>query len=176
MRVILFLAIISILFIPTLAFSQATPPSENVTLTTYYPAPYGEYKEVSAFKLRLGGAPAPQNDGNVTFLPQTGNPDTKTGAFANGETGEVAYSSTKNAFYYYDGSKWAGLGGGGGGGCYVSYSGTCITGFTNKGSAGTWGYCAPPNSHQTFRFRPAGGTTGGGWDCGDFGTAVVCCQ
>ena len=111
MRVILFLVIITILFIPTLAFSDATPSSESVTVTTYYPAPYGEYKEVSAYKLRLGGAPAPQNNGNVTFLPQAGDPDSKTGAFTNGQTGEVAYSSTKNAFYYYDGSKWAGLGG-----------------------------------------------------------------
>lgn len=42
-------------------------------------------------------------------------------------------------------------------GCYVSYSGDCISGFTNSGSAGSWGYCnvRPRQQAPTIFVRPA---------------------
>jgi hypothetical protein len=69
---------------------------------------------------------------------------------------------------------------GGGGGCYVSYSGSCLAGFTKKGSAGTWGYCmlfsAPGGSGNAAYFRPPGAGCDIGWGSRNSGEAFVCCQ
>jgi hypothetical protein len=62
-----------------------------------------------------------------------------------------------------------------GGGCYISYSGSCLPGFTNKGSIGTWGYCVLNASHTYFHYRPPGGSCSG-WGSGTHGQAYVCCQ
>jgi hypothetical protein len=59
-------------------------------------------------------------------------------------------------------------------GCYVSYSGDCISGFTNMGSAGSWGYCLYATSYNFF--RPPGGGCPGLWSVGDLGPAYVCCK
>ena len=76
------------------------------------------------------------------------------------------------------GSWQAQAAGGGGGGCYVSYSGGCLAGFTNKGSAGSWGYCyyygGGGASDTGYHFRPAGG--GCNWSSSTVGEAYVCCQ
>ncbi|PJA63023.1 MAG: hypothetical protein CO161_03240 [Candidatus Portnoybacteria bacterium CG_4_9_14_3_um_filter_44_9] len=76
------------------------------------------------------------------------------------------------------GSWQAQAAGGGGGGCYVSYSGGCLAGFTNKGSAGSWGYCAYNDTPATItiHFRPPGGGCHSGWSTGTLGEAFVCCQ
>jgi hypothetical protein len=63
-----------------------------------------------------------------------------------------------------------------GGGCYVSYSGSCLSGFTNKGSAGSWGNCYYSSGDSYFHFRPPGGGCSSGWSGSPFGTAYVCCQ
>ena len=66
---------------------------------------------------------------------------------------------------------------GGGGGCYVSYSGSCLAGFANKGSAGSWGRCGPGGMAGGYvHFRPAGGGCNEYWIPFDIGTAYVCCQ
>jgi len=64
---------------------------------------------------------------------------------------------------------------GGAGACYVSYSGACLAGFTNMGSAGIWGYCVTSNSTGASFFRPPGGGCGG-VASKNIGTAYVCCQ
>ena len=59
-----------------------------------------------------------------------------------------------------------------GGGCYVSYTGGCLSGFTSAGSAGSWGLCDDYRTH----FRPPGGGCYGGWYSHNIGTAYVCCK
>ncbi len=71
--------------------------------------------------------------------------------------------------------------GGGGGSCYASYSGGCLEGFTNMGSAGSWGHCyGVVNWYGTpyfsSHFRPAGGGCYSGWTSGTIGEAYLCCQ
>ena len=76
-------------------------------------------------------------------------------------------------------------------GCYVSYAappgaadptGKCLQGFTNMGSAGTWGYYkyAPGSEYAKLFFRPpAGGCSGEDWctyPLGVLGEAFVCCK
>jgi len=87
-RVILFLVLISILFIPTLAFSQATPTSESVTLTTYYPAPYGEYRQIKL------------------------SPQASLGSACD-NAGAMYYNSADNKPYYCNGTIWQPIGVGG---------------------------------------------------------------
>ncbi|MDO8529620.1 MAG: hypothetical protein Q7S18_03045 [bacterium] len=64
-----------------------------------------------------------------------------------------------------------------GGGCYVSYSGSCLSGFTNKGSAGSWGSCdwCPGGNCNLVHFLPAGGNCDTGWKTVIMGAAAVCC-
>lgn len=75
----------------------------------------------------------------------------------------------------------------GGGGCYVSYgkppvanraaapNDNCITGFTDKGSAGFWGICFGGGNGKNFR-PPGGGCSYSGDSPSDTGEAYVCCM
>ncbi|MBU4579595.1 hypothetical protein KKB43_01100 [Patescibacteria group bacterium] len=68
---------------------------------------------------------------------------------------------------------------GGAGACYVSYvnnptNAACLAGFTNMGSAGTWGRCWEGSAYAYF--RPHGGVCPAGWWTTNDGTAYVCCQ
>ena len=180
MKLLIVLSVVLIfLALPVLAFAEEEEQKEEITLTTYYPAPYGDYTDLTVDTLYLNprnGVPADWDDG---------------------APGDLAYAAGDGKLYYSNNdSAWvAEAGGGGGGGCYVSYSGSCLTGFTNKGSAGGWGNCSAyktslwigANSH----FRPAGGgcrdaygSNPCGWPGGianpfssyNVGEAIVCCQ
>jgi hypothetical protein len=106
----------------------------KVELTTYYPAPYGEYEDIRTKRLAVGPATQalPASQGNVTFTPQTGDPATKTGAFAGGSVGELAYSADNDAFYHYNGTSWVAQGGGGATAVTIYGTQSCpnVTGFT----------------------------------------------
>lgn len=71
---------------------------------------------------------------------------------------------------------WAQSQSAGGGGCYVSYSGNCLSGFRNEGSAGDWGYCIYTDQYTgRMHFRPPGGGCYAA-TVGYIGTAIVCCK
>ena len=168
MKLLTVLSVVLIfLALPVLAFAEEVQ-KEEITLTTYYPAPYGDYTELTVDTLYLN----PRTD-TPTEWDTTGH---------SGAAGELAYAAGDGKLYYSNGSAWvAEAGGGGGGGCYVSYSGSCPTGFTNKGSAGWWGYCFCNDFHSigayfTYHFRPAGGGCYSGWCSYNLGEAFVCCQ
>ena len=78
---VIFLILLSILVLPSLSF--AANEQEEVTLTTYYPAPYGNYTEIEA--------------ASITLNPQTGNPT----GWSAGREGEFRYSNYNDAFFYY---------------------------------------------------------------------------
>jgi len=148
---------------------------ENITFTTYYPAPFGVYNEMRVNKLVIGDpdptlTPSPNTDGVTRFKgigsDPAGSDDT--------EPGTLYYNSSDNEFKYYDGTGWQALGGGGG--CYVTYSGACLTGFTMSASAGSWGNCHLNNNYFFAHFRPPGGGCNTRWNSLNFGQAYVCCQ
>ena len=99
---ILLLVFALILVLPQTAFCQ-----ETITITTYYPAPFGVYEDLFTERLGVGiGTDEPNaaievND-SILYRPRTGNPAT----WAGGEAGELAYSSANDGFYYYNGSSW----------------------------------------------------------------------
>jgi hypothetical protein len=106
---------------------------ESLTITTYYPSPYGSYNELQSNKVAIGDTnddgqltadDQPSTDGNIRLKPQSGSPDD----WSSGEIGEIAYSSSEDALYHYNGSEWVAQTGGGG--CYTNYGGsTCANGY-----------------------------------------------
>src|SRR4030042_6392118 len=79
--------VLAILLLPALTYAQ----SNSVTLTTYYPSPYGSYNELSTslFNLRPQGAQPP------------------------GQGGDLYYDSNTHSVFYHNGTEWRELGGGG---------------------------------------------------------------
>jgi len=84
---------------------------ESITITTYYPSPYGSYNELGTNKLAVGDSDGsgtidagdqPNFDGDIRLKPRTGS---VTGWGA-GKTGEIAYSSVQDSLYHYNGSSW----------------------------------------------------------------------
>ena len=221
--------------------------AEQITLTTYYPAPFGVYKQMRTTESLLLQAEPTNSDGpqiewrtsdigverhwnidqyqdaistRLRFFTEDNSDDTnpaervtilENGNVGIGTTGPAAIldvSSTTSGFVpprmttaqrnaisappagsmlyntddeelnYYDGSAWQTQGGGGG--CYVSYSGGCLAGLTNMGSAGWWGFCrcsgCTGGYYGRSHFRPPGGGCAGGWPSANIGQAYVCCQ
>lgn len=117
-----------------LSFHPFLFADETLTITTYYPSPYGSYNELQTNKLAVGdtngdsqmtSADLPSRNGDIRLMPQSGDP----AAWPAGNIGQLSYSSTEDAFYYYNGSAWVAQGGGGG--CYTKYGGsTCASGWT----------------------------------------------
>jgi len=179
-----------LLICAVLVFSAAIVFAEDaITITTYYPSPYGVYNQLGTNRLAVGdtdgingldAADQPNRDGDIRLKAQAGNPT----AWPAGTIGQFAYSSTNDSLYHYNGSAW--VASGGGGGCYVDYglasglpngSACTVSGFTVKGSAGNWGNCYIWFGNPTglAHFRPPGGGCGG-WPSSNNGDAYVCCQ
>jgi hypothetical protein len=166
MKKLIILALFTFFLLP---FLQA----EDIHLTTYYPSPSGVYDEMMVNKMVIGSTdtsstPLPDTDGVLRFQGIGSDPS----GLDDTEDGALYYNSSDDEFRYYDGSAWARLGTGSG--CYVSYSGGCLTGFTNEGSAGWWGYCR--SLGNSSHFRPPGGGCYSGWSSSNIGGAFVCCQ
>jgi hypothetical protein len=98
-----FCSLFFVLACVSLAFSQNT---EEITFTTYYPSPYGSYKELDTNRLRIGNPSNPVSaDGVVRF-----NPINLTGAC---NEGEIYYDNVAHSFKYCDNNgAWKNLGGG----------------------------------------------------------------
>jgi len=113
--------------------------ADEITISTYYPAPYGVYNKFEVKKSIVVGnisdsgisGLADVNDldagelwiqDSMIFEPKSSfNPDTA----AAGKEGELIYSSADALFYYYDGSAWQSLAGAGfGNGGWVLVDGT----------------------------------------------------
>ncbi|MCM8789906.1 MAG: hypothetical protein NC916_02665 [Candidatus Omnitrophica bacterium] len=118
------------------SFTQGTQ-TEQITITTYYPSPYGVYKNVRLFPYAV----APNSE------------------CAN--KGEMAYSESANTLLICNGTHYTQVfsgagGGGGGGGCYIAYYGSCTAGGRNMGSIGKWGYVIDGNSSNGILTLPVG--------------------
>lgn len=95
---------------------------EVISVTTYYPSPYGVYNELQTNKLAVGDVnnsgglddgDQPPADGqlytarSVIYKPQGSLPAINT------REGELVYKSSDKKFYYYDGSAWVAQASGG---------------------------------------------------------------
>ena len=143
-----------ILFSTCVCYAQS---SEELTITTYYPSPYGSYDELSTNYLNYGTAPSD--------MPTNGGVCTK--------EGQTAYSTTDKTVYLCDGANWKTIGGSYSfGGIYMQCdSGACrwpnpVTGECNCPAGYTsfrlWDWVTPGNPHNFYTY---GGSTGS-VDCG----------
>lgn len=117
------------LIIPLCLAQTTTPAPEQITITTYYPSPYGVYQALEARRMVIGVAdtatnPMPDLDGMVNFQ---GRHETDP-AFVN--EGTLFYNDAYHDFRYYDSQYWQFVGA-----CvrmsYSPYTGTtdCPEGF-----------------------------------------------
>ena len=174
------------LSLTTLAFAQGTGQSEQITITTYYPSPYGVYK-------------------NLRLFPYAGI-SAGTSCSSTNKQGDLAYSLNTNQPLYCNGTTWMAMGGGGGASytyycftnststhtygtpaCPASVSigtqGPCASGFIVKRALGHWGYCWSNCSGCSItRFSlPPGGScgydeNGHAYSTNLVGNAYVCSQ
>lgn len=88
---------------------------ESITISTYYPSPYGSYNELQTNRLAIGdtnqdgqltNADMPNRDGDIRLRPQPITP----ASWPAGARGQLAYSGSENALYHYNGLNWVGLG------------------------------------------------------------------
>ncbi|MBN2097197.1 MAG: hypothetical protein JW714_01830 [Candidatus Omnitrophica bacterium] len=136
--------------------------AEEITISTYYPAPYGVYNQMQANRMAVGdtnedglinSGDQPSENGqlytarSVIYKPLTNVP-------VGGETeGELVYVDADSSdlapgdFYYYGGGGWAKQGDVSGGNCYVQYNNntsslvTCPGTLTKAADLGVWGWC-----------------------------------
>lgn len=161
------------LSLTTLSLAQQ---SESITLTTYYPSPYGVYKN-----LRIYPGAQPACDAATT-----------------NDEGIIYQNQTNHIMYYCNGTSWQMMGGGGTSYTYYCYTtgtkgifgapacpasvtigtqGPCASGFIVKRDLGIWGICrCVDNNDFTF---PPGGSCNTPTICGsryDVGRAYLCSQ
>jgi len=84
---------------------------DEITLTTYYPAPYGEYDSLRSDKIAVGNGAATVVDSGVLQFEKLATPP----SHAVNKEGAIYYDarSSHKEFKFNNGSDWQGLGGGG---------------------------------------------------------------
>jgi len=112
-------------------FSPLVFAEESITITTYYPSPYGSYNELATNRLAVGmldAADQPNRDGDIRLKVYSGNPQTDG---LDGKQGEILFSSEDSgSLFLHNGSEWVAAGGGGGA-CYTNFGqNTCANGWT----------------------------------------------
>jgi hypothetical protein len=147
---------------------------ESLTITTYYPSPYGSYNELSANKIKVGNTtvPAAAQSGMIRFENRTIQP-----AAAPSVEGAIYYNRIDKEFKYSDGGVgWKTMGN------LVSFTyycyntnkdygepvcndaggsrGYCPVGFEQKKDLGPWGVCRDKNNDFLPWFRPPSATCG----------------
>ena len=136
--------------------------NEQVTITTYYPSPYGVYKNLRIFPSGTGGAPPTCNSNQEGVLYSSG-------AYTGGDITQT------NTLYYCNGTNWVAQGGGGG-------AGACIIRYTKLAKADD--PTAPRDNCQSGTFEPGVTFSRVGWwrctelglPCPDSGWGNICCR
>jgi hypothetical protein len=100
--------------------------SEQITITTYYPSPYGVYQSLEARRMVIGSTPTtsmPTDDGVIHFQSRNAVP---------GATDGALFYGSGHVFSYYNSNKWVILGP-----CYSeTWTTSCGTGYAQTIDAG----------------------------------------
>ena len=97
--------------------------AEDITISTYYPSPYGSYGELQSNKLAVGDTNGDSALGAGDLPPANGTlyveksvilkPQASFPSFADSRPGELVYYAPQDSLYLYNGSAWAAASGGG---------------------------------------------------------------
>jgi len=79
---------------PLLSFAQ-----EQVTITTYYPSPFGSYQDLETLRLVVGDDAMPTVDGVLNFETRNSDPGWS-------DEGAMYYNDNTHNFRYFDGTAW----------------------------------------------------------------------
>jgi len=94
--------LLAILVLSVASICYAADETEEITLTTYYPAPYGTYEQLQSNRLAIGsGAVMPTDDGVINLKPR----DEPTSV----SEGDIYYNSADHEFKYHDGTDWGSM-------------------------------------------------------------------
>ncbi len=150
--------------------------SETLNLVATYPAASGVYNQIVTVGNGGANTVLARSAGNVGI--GTSNPSQKLEV-----NGHIALSGTAPTFKIinsalptddYDLANKAYVDAqiAGSGACYVSYrrDGSCLAGFSNRGSLGNWGSC------NSTLFHPPGTDCGPTMAANDLGPAFLCCK
>lgn len=185
-------------FLFLLSFYPFLFADETLTITSYYPSPYGSYSQLQSNQLSVGdtngdsqmtSADLPNNTGDIRLKVHTSAPPTEAGL-----QGEIAYASDGYLYVNNGSSTWVKQGGGGASFTYYcnlatdaqptpsnictnagGTQGYCPAGFRQIYDLGSWGYCGDASVHGYF-FRLPGGGCFSGWGVVNLGEAYVCSQ
>jgi len=164
--------------------------SEQITVTTYYPSPYGSYKELNTVNLNITNSP----EGTGSINVRGANRPPATGVNGVGE-GSLYYNTGLHQFMYMDNTNTWKQFGGSSSGSYTHYcfnnnlpggltpacpatdyaidsQGPCDTGFTVTRIFGSWGSCTNVAGLQFF--LPPGNSCGTAYGTFVVGRAYLC--
>jgi hypothetical protein len=159
-----------ILLLSVTAFSYAQNDSEEIVVTTYYPAPYGDYTDLTAENLTVSkDAFLATDSGNVTIGTGTVSGTAKLQilgnvAFQNPAgltTPQYTISNVKQPVDDNDVATKAYVSAAAGSQCYTSYSGSCdtVNGFNNIKTIGDWEACGNGSTQGYLILPPGSGFT-----------------
>jgi hypothetical protein len=116
----------------SLSFAQQVP-EERITISTYYPSPYGSYNELATNTLLYGTLDSPPFE----CTPQ--------------REGATYYNSIDKLIYVCNGSEWVSLSGTGGTGEELWIGGVTLSGAVEE-SSGFNNLFTPPHKHTPYFF------------------------
>ncbi len=110
-----------------IAFFCFAQEGEKITISTYYPSPYGVYKHMKSETLVIGDVENPPEAGVIRFESLASSPG--------GEEGDLYYDSFEHKFKYYAEGSWKPLGEGEGAGtdCGWFRGSQCPVDWTQEG-------------------------------------------
>lgn len=163
---ILFFLVLALWFLVSLGYTQEEL-TETITITTYYPAPFGVYNQLQINRLAVGDTDGdgqldeddrPDRDGHIRLRPE---PDDPANWVFFGQEGQIAYSDDNDMLFIRNETAWMpAVPAGVPNGAIIMYSGPwnfTDTGLGTGPLAG-WALCNGQNGTPDLRDRFVMGT------------------
>ena len=118
--------VIAAILILALTLSAFSADEGSITITTYYPSPYGVYNALQTNKLAVGDTNGDEKLDSGDQPPQAGQIQVARSvvftpqnilSLSDTREGEIAYDSASKSLRFYDGTAWKAVGGA----CYTNY-------------------------------------------------------
>lgn len=151
-----------------LVFFATAALAEEITITTYYPSPYGSYNELQLYPHPTPVATCNSSNKGTMYYDS----DDEHMYVCNGSAWKMVNTDSNTVYTHY---------------CYSSSAygsptcvnaggaqGYCPSGYTQKANLGAWGYCATVMGLPFV--LPPGGSCGSGYITFIAGDAYVCAQ
>ena len=144
MKLKLILIVLFLVFIPASIYLKTAFSEETLTVTTYYPSPYGSYNQLNTNYLQYGLIPSPPAAGSSCDAVEEGksfyNKNDKNLYICNGSNWVVQGRGVSYTYYCFENNDYYGTPV-----CPASVTigsqGPCDSGFKVQKDLGSWGNC-----------------------------------